>query len=369
MGVLIDHQEIPTSVRGAVAHRVTYRSHDLHGRPTESSGLVIAPTAHAEGRRVMSWAHGTTGLGDGASPSAQPDPARELTLYFDAGATTQIDYGIPGLQDSIDAGWVVVATDYQGLGTTGMHQYTVNRTNAIDAVTIVDAARELDVGAGRLFGVIGWSQGGGAAAAAVELDPQDYGDSRIVGAVCMSPGVPSIALRVPGLGSALSSDDITPDGHLFMILAGMASAFPDSLDLDDVLTPIGRRILEQGWNSQPVHHLSDVLARAYRHEGQVMAIDRSKFAAWSQAFDDASAASRRPIAPVLVQIDGQLADGPCPLPWQTGYIAAIEALGGDITSTTYPDDDHFSLPGAAIDEAREWLHARFDPPTSDGSDS
>jgi len=31
---------------------------------------------------VMSWCHGTTGLGDAACPSAQPDPARELITYF-----------------------------------------------------------------------------------------------------------------------------------------------------------------------------------------------------------------------------------------------------------------------------------------------
>lgn len=307
----------------------------------------------------MSWAHGTTGLGDAACPSAQPDPARELTLYFAPGSTTQIDYGIPGLQASIDDGWVVVATDYQGLGSPGVHQYTVNRTNALDAVTIVHAARQLPVGAGSRFGVIGWSQGGGAAAATVELDPADYGELEIVGAVCMSPGVPSIAVKLPGLGAALGGADIPPDGHLFMILVGMATAFPDTLSLDDVLTPAGRRVFEQGWNVQPVHHLSDTLGRAYRHEGQVMAVDSTKIAAWLRAFDDASAAQRKPVAPVLVQIDRQIENGPCPVPWQLGYIDAITALGGDISSTDHPDDDHFSLPQHAIGEARDWLAARF----------
>lgn len=356
---LLHHESIPTSIAGANAHRIRYHSHDLHGRPTESTGLVIAPSAPGEDRRVMSWTHGTTGMGDAGCPSTQPDPARELTLYFSPGSTTEIDYGIPGLQGFIDEGWVVVATDYQGLGTPGVHHYTVNRTNAIDGVTIVAAARELGVGAGARFGVIGWSQGGGAAAATVELDPADYGDTEIVGAVCMSPGVPSIALRVPGLGSALGGSDIPPDGHLFMILAGMVAAFPDTLSLDDVFTAVGRRVYEHGWNDQPVHHLSDVLARACRHEGQVMAVDMSKMAAWMAAFDGASAAQRRPIAPVHVQIDGQIADGPCPLPWQLGYIDAITKLGGEITSTTYPDDDHFSLPQHAIDDARAWLAARF----------
>ncbi len=182
----------------------------------------------------MSWAHGTTGLGDAGSPSTQPDPARELTLYFEPGSETQIDYGIPGLQTFIDEGWVVVATDYQGLGSPGVHQYTVNRTNAIDAVTIVQAAQEFPV-----------------------------------------------------------------------------------------------------------------------------AVDHMKMAARLQAFADASAAHRRPGAPVCVQIDRQTEDGPCPVPWQLGYIDAVTALGGDISSSTYPDDDHFSLPQHAIGEARDWLAAKF----------
>lgn len=358
--VLLHHEKIETSIEGAIAYRIRYASHDLKGRPTESTGLVVAPAGAGENRRVMSWAHGTTGIGDASCPSAQPDPARELTLYFAPGSTTQIDYGIPGLQASIAAGWVVVASDHQGLGTPGVHQYTVNRTNAIDAVTIVHAARELPVGAGTRFGMIGWSQGGGAAAAAVELDPADYGDCEIVGAACMSPGVPIIAMKQPGLGSAVGGGGpIPPDGHLFMIFAGMVAAFPDTLSLDDVMTPVGKKVFEAGWNVQPTHHLNDSLTRAFKHEGPVMAVDPSKLPAWLQAFTESSATLRRPIAPVLVLRDAQDDNGPCPTPWQLGYIDAIKALGGDITETVYPDDDHFSLPTSSIDHAREWLASKF----------
>jgi hypothetical protein len=129
--VLIKQEKIPTAITGAEAYKVHYRSHDFSGRPTESTGLVIAPTAPGENRKVMTWGHGTTGMGDAACPSAQPDPARELDLYFASGSQTIIDYGVPGLQKFIDEGYVVTATDYQGMGTPGAHQYTVNRTNAL----------------------------------------------------------------------------------------------------------------------------------------------------------------------------------------------------------------------------------------------
>jgi pimeloyl-ACP methyl ester carboxylesterase len=355
---LISSEKITTSIANADAYRIHYHSRDVNGIPTESTGLVIAPSAPSENRKVMSWAHGTTGLGDAACPSAQPDPARELVTYFESGSQTQIDYGIPGLQSFIDDGWIVLATDYQGLGTPGIHHYTVNRSNARDAVNIVHAAREMKIGAGTRFGVIGWSQGGGAAAATVELDADDYDGLEIVGAVAMSPGVPIIAVKLPGLGTALSGAAIPPDGHLFMILGGMATAFPDTLSLDDVFTPAGKQIFEANWNTQPVHHLSDILGRAFKHQGPVMEVSKEKLPTWLDAFTRGSATLKKPIAPVHVLIDAQY-DGPCPLPWQEGYINSIKALGGEITSTSYPNDDHFSLPQSSVNEAREWLEAKF----------
>ncbi|MFM7625835.1 MAG: alpha/beta hydrolase family protein, partial [Gammaproteobacteria bacterium] len=186
-GAILSHQEIGTDIKRARAWKVRYVSKDSSGVPTEVTGLVIAPKENGENRKVLTWCHGTTGLGDAACPSAQPNPACELAIYFDARSTQQIDFGVPGLQGFIDDGYVLCATDYQGLGTPGQHQYMVNRTQARDAVYLVHAARTLgDVGAGTKVGCAGWSQGGGAAAVA-ELDPEDYGDLKVIGTVCMSP--------------------------------------------------------------------------------------------------------------------------------------------------------------------------------------
>jgi hypothetical protein len=284
-----------------------------------------------------------------------------LVSYFDSGSTTQIDYGIPGLQKFIDEDWIVVATDYQGLGTPGVHQYTVNRTNALDAVNIVHAAREMSLGAGTKFGCIGWSQGGGTSAAVAELDTSAYGDLELVGTVAMSPGVPGVAVTLPETQAALAGTGTPtpPDGHMYMILGGMTAAFPDTLSLDDVFSPLGKQIFIDNYDTAPVHHLSDIITRAYKHQGAILDVKMDKLPLWFKAFREASAGLVKPVAPVLVLIDGQDPAGPCPLPWQLGYIEAIKALGGDISSSTYPDDDHFSLPQSSVDEARTWLSAKF----------
>lgn len=357
-GTLLHHEPIDTGITGARAWKVHYSSHDVNGVAQESSGLVIAPADDGENRPIMTWCHGTTGLGDAACPSAQPDPARELITYFTIEATQQIDYGVPGLQGFIDAGWVVCATDYQGLGTEGMHQYTVNITNARDAVNIARAARQLDVGAGTELGCAGWSQGGGAAAAVAELDAEDYGDLRLVGTVAMSPGVTKVALKNPvGMGAALNDPSIAPDSHLVMVLAGAQAANPSTLKLSDVFTPLGVEIIEKTWNTQPVHHLNDTLARMYRLKGAVMLAKPTNFGAWEAAIAAGSAANRKPVAPVLLCVDSFDGGTVIPVGWQNDYADAVRALGGTVEVKDYPHDDHFSLPPSCVADARAWLTA------------
>ena len=355
-GTLLHHEPIHTTLTGARAWRIRYASRDVNGRPTEATGLVLAPTSSGTDRPVLTWCHGTTGLGDAACPSLQPDPARELTVYFSIGASQSIDYGIPGLQSFIDDGWVVCATDYQGLGTPGMHQYSVNRTNARDAITIVHAARHLDAGAGTTVGCMGWSQGGGAAATLAELDPDDYGDLHLIGTVPMSPAVSAIALANPaGPAAALAGGDTAPDSHLVMLFAGHAAAFPD-LNLGDILTPLGIEIVQGSYETQPVHHLNDTIARLFRLKGAVLDINKAAMPAWTTAITAASGAQRKPVCPVLMCVDAFDGGTVVPVEWQTDYAKAVESFGGTITTKTYPNDDHFSLPASCVDDARAWLN-------------
>ena len=356
-GSLLSRERIDTAIKGARAWRVQYISRDVNGVAHEASGLVIAPDATGENRPIFTWCHGTTGLGDAACPSAQPDPARELVTYFEPRATQQIDYGVPGVQGFIDDGWVVCATDYQGLGTPGMHQYTVNITNARDAVYLAHAARTLDAGAGTTLGCAGWSQGGGAAAAVAELDTSDYGDLRLIGTVPMSPGVGKIALENPAsVTAALTNPSIPPDSHLVMVLAGTYAANPSSLQLPQAFTPLGMEIIETAWNTQPVHHLNDVIARMFRLKGAVLNPDPPNFGEWKDAIDAGSAAQKKPVAPVLVCIDTFDNGTVVPVSWQRAYVEAAKKLGGSVDTREYPKDDHFSLPASCAGDARAWLN-------------
>ena len=360
-GTLLGSEPVDTSIPGARAWRITYVSRDVNDVDHQVTGLVIAPTSPGADRPVMTWCHGTTGLGDAACPSRQEDPARELALYFSPDSTAQIDYGIPGLQGFIDDGWVVCSTDYQGLGSPGLHQYNVNRSNARDAVYIAWAARQLGVGAGTALACVGWSQGGAAAAAVAELDATDYGEMTLVGIAALSPSVSRIGLESPlGPSAALHDPAAPPDARLIMFFAGQQAASPATLALGDVFTPLGVEILAAAWNIQPVHHLTDTIGRVARLKGPVLKAKPDNFETWKSAIVAGSAANRKPSAPVLVCIDSFDGGIVTPVPWQNAYVDVVKGFGGSVEVREYPDDDHFSLPQSCIDGVREWLTKLLD---------
>ena len=149
-GTIIRFETMNAPFPESQAWRVLYTSIGINGEPIVVSGMVFAPTGPVPpgGRPVVSWAHPTTGLEDPCAPSRSPKP------YDD----------VQGLADFLNLGWVVVATDYQGLGTDGMHPYLVGASEAQGTIDIVRAAGNMnETGASSNFFVFGHSQGGQAA--------------------------------------------------------------------------------------------------------------------------------------------------------------------------------------------------------------
>jgi hypothetical protein len=165
LGQIIKQEKIDTPIAGAQAWRIAYISSDLNDKPTISTGLVVAPEgqAPAGGRPIISWSHGTTGNASNCGPSQVDNPARTLNQYFLVNGNSWTDYGLPSLEEFIKDGYVVVGTDYQGLGGSGRHQYAVAKTNGRDAINAARAVGSMtETGAGKKTLMIGWSQGAGS---------------------------------------------------------------------------------------------------------------------------------------------------------------------------------------------------------------
>lgn len=135
---------------------VLYSSRTPQGRPDAISGSVAVPkgTPPKGGWPVITWAHGTTGVADVCAPSRDfagtPNPTGEAYINNDLNAW-------------LAAGYAVLRTDYEGLGTPGKHPYLVGTSEGRSVVDIVAAARQLDPRIGQRYLIAGHSQGGQAA--------------------------------------------------------------------------------------------------------------------------------------------------------------------------------------------------------------
>lgn len=201
--------------------RVLYHSESVAGADIAVSGLILRPPGAAPpgGFPVVSWAHGTTGTADRCAPSKLDDP------------------WIPSVDALLDAGYVVVATDYEGLGTPGLHPYLLGESEGRGVLDIVRAAQRLDgVDAGSDVVVWGHSQGGHAAMFAGELAPAYAPELDVHGVVAFAPVGDLLIVGTAALGA----DALFP--LAFMLLGTWAEQFPE-LDLTELLSPAALELL------------------------------------------------------------------------------------------------------------------------------
>ncbi|MFE7264876.1 lipase family protein [Streptomyces sp. NPDC057592] len=204
------------------ATRLMYKSTDSAGTPVAVTGAYIEPSAAWKGtgpRPLVAVASGTMGQGDQCAPSfALQHP---LTLN---GETVSVGYEALAIYRLLSTGAAVVVTDYVGLGTTDrLHTY-VNRVD--EAHALLDAARAArsvpgaSVTAASRTGLYGYSQGGGATAAAAELQPSYAPDVPLSGTYSGAPPADLVSVMKGIDGSALA-------GALAWSISGFAQADPD----------------------------------------------------------------------------------------------------------------------------------------------
>src|SRR4051812_16477019 len=99
-GTLIRYQAMPALKIGAsTTYRILYLSESVQGKRIAVSGMAVVPTAKApkDGRKLLTIAHGTTGIADECAPSRSPK-ASEISLTGPA----------------VDDGFLIAMSDYEG---------------------------------------------------------------------------------------------------------------------------------------------------------------------------------------------------------------------------------------------------------------
>ncbi|MCU4314942.1 lipase family protein [Acinetobacter bereziniae] len=139
---------------------MTYNMPNVLGETKKATAMVFVPktTRPAEGWKVVVWEHGTVGVGDSCAPSKNGFNPRFKNMA----------------QSLLKEGYVVVAPDYEGLGTPGMHPYLNLKSEANSAIYAVKAYK--DHYGSQINGQwmsVGQSQGGHASLGTAELSNSD----------------------------------------------------------------------------------------------------------------------------------------------------------------------------------------------------
>lgn len=177
-GQLISADPIVETPGGMQAWRIRYWTSNA-GYKQQVTGMVVAPreAIPQQPRRVIAWAHGTSGVATKCAPSQMP------AFWTHTAALA-----------AVAKGYVVAAPDYPGLGSERVHPYLVGPPTARSTLDAVRAARQIPgAAAGKLFAVWGESQGGHAALWTGQLARGYAPDLELVGVAAAAPPTDLIA--------------------------------------------------------------------------------------------------------------------------------------------------------------------------------
>lgn len=200
----------------AKAWRILYASRDFAGRPVAASGIVVASTVKLGTTRkqsIVAWAHPTVGTAVNCAPSARKSPQGF----------------IPGLNELVAAGHIVVATDYPGLGTPGPIGYLVGKGQAYAVLDSVRAASRIPgLQVVPEYSIYGFSQGGHAVLFAGLLAPQYMPEFKLRAVAAIAPPT-----NLPALFAANAG---TIEGKILMSYTMKSWALKYGLNLREVLS-------------------------------------------------------------------------------------------------------------------------------------
>lgn len=324
----------------AKAWRIMYRSTSAAGRPIAVTGTVLVPIAPWRGqgpRPLVGYAVGTQGLADRCAPSRQ------------LAAGTEYESGM--IVRMLLRGWAVAVTDYPGLGTPGDHHYVVNKGLGLSVLDAMRAARRLQpAGLDRRgpLGIFGYSEGGGAAAAAIEQQPRYAPDLRLRGA--------ALGAAAADFQKLYEHHDGGPFAFLLLYAAiGHDAAYP-GLDLDSLLTDRGRAIARQLRNTC----IQEAIALGLltnKNAATYIKRDVWSIAAWRRAFNDNRLGFLAPATPV--QLAASRHDEVFPYEIATGLHERWCARGANVELRTIPTPEHLVAGVTYWPTAMNYLASRF----------
>ncbi|GII55365.1 lipase [Planotetraspora thailandica] len=262
------------------AWHIRYGSTSATSGATIVSGTLLVPrTPYLLGRRpIAGYAVGTHGLGDQCAPSAAMARGTEAELAL--------------MSLMLLKGWAVVVTDYEGLGTPGDHTYMVGVSQGHAVLDSIRAATR--VGEAKLSGdapvvIMGYSQGGSAAAWAAQLQPSYAPELRLRGVA--AGGVPADLEAV-----ARNLDGTSDFGLAAAAGLGLDAAYPE-LALWSHLTPEGATLFGAARDACVAQLRSSLAGRSL---SELTTTDVMRLPAWRARLQENRLGTSAPRVPVFL---------------------------------------------------------------------
>jgi hypothetical protein len=329
---------------GAEGWRMIYVTEGVGGKLTYVGGEIYFPIAAIDAaageRRVALWNHPTAGNEDACAPSWGGDPS--------ALSPVTSRERVPAVAELLRRGYVVVMSDYQGLGTPGGTSYMDGPLDAKASLDAVRAARNFrPAHAGARLVEYGWSQGGQTTLWVTSLAKSYAPELQVLGALAIAPAVNTLGLtewdiKYPPMGA-----------YLVTTAAGLNISHPE-LRLRDILTPAGLELLATmasgcGAARQTVQSLQEPVA-------DPAALEPGK--PWRRMFDQNddfySTAITAPVA--IFQGDKDL---DVPVDLTRGVAGRMCAMGNRVDYREIAGRDHGAVVLDARAAAPDWFDARF----------
>jgi pimeloyl-ACP methyl ester carboxylesterase len=324
---------------------VLYSERSPQGAKDVVSGSVSVPKGKPPkgGWPVITWAHGTTGVADICAPSRDSagDPAGTGETYING-----------DLNAWLRAGYAVLRTDYEGLGTPGPHPYLIGTSEGRSVLDIVQAARQLDPNVSKRYLIAGHSQGGQSALFAAGLASTWQPKLRLRGTVAFAPAS-HILNQLPVLAAFTTPSSLT--ALATMILNG-ASTQSNAINPNQILSD----------EALPFYPLlqSQCLGRLGQSDelGGIPPSHLIRSGADLSALNPVLAGMNpavRTAAPILIP---QGESDTTVFPNYTNQLKGeLVGLGDQVTYKTYPGTDHVGVVTAGEADALAFFQAQLPP--------
>jgi hypothetical protein len=280
----------------ADATRIMYRSTDAHGHPMAVTGTYFEPYNDWPGggpRPLIVYGPGTQGQGDQCAPSRLFNQGIHWRPFLDLA----FNYEELFVSTMVARGFAVVMTDYQGLGTPGLHTYVARVPQGNAMLDAARAAKKLPNTSLKPDGPLafwGYSQGGGAAASAAELASQYAPELKVVGTYAGAPPADLKELFPYADGSVLV-------GAVGYALNSVITAYPEHADeIRATLTPRGEDMLFKVSDQCIAETMAKFMFRhlqPYFNEDINQLVNEEPF---SSLFDEQKLGRFKPNAPVMI---------------------------------------------------------------------